>query len=57
MKPVIGWPNFAEPGLLLAVLEFVVLTGVLTGLYPSLNLSRFHPIKVLTMLWKLVTHK
>ncbi len=36
-----------QPGLLLAVLGFVFLTGVLAGLYPALYLSRFQPIKVL----------
>jgi putative ABC transport system permease protein len=34
-----------QPGLLLAVLGFVVLVGVLAGLYPALYLSRFQPIK------------
>jgi len=36
-----------QPGLLLAVLGFVLLIGVLAGLYPALYLSRFQPIKVL----------
>ncbi|TVQ18072.1 MAG: FtsX-like permease family protein [Bacteroidetes bacterium] len=36
-----------QPGLLLAVLGFVLLIGVLAGLYPALYLSRFKPVKVL----------
>lgn len=36
-----------QPGLLLTVLAFVVLVGVLAGLYPALYLPRFQPIKVL----------
>ena len=36
-----------QPGLLLAVLGFIMVTGVLAGLYPALYLSRFQPIKVL----------
>ncbi|MFN3554791.1 MAG: ABC transporter permease [Bacteroidales bacterium] len=36
-----------QPGLLLAVLGFVVLVGVLAGFYPALYLSRYQPVKVL----------
>lgn len=36
-----------QPGLLLAVLGFLVLIGMLAGLYPALYLSRFQPVKVL----------
>ena len=36
-----------QPVLLLAVVIFVVLTGVISGIYPALYLSNFRPVRVL----------
>ncbi len=38
---------FLNMGILLIILAIAVLTGILSGLYPALTLSSFHPVRVL----------
>ncbi|MGC1391803.1 MAG: ABC transporter permease [Bacteroidales bacterium] len=39
--------NFSNPGIVLCILLFGVLTGILSGLYPALFFSKYRPIEML----------
>ncbi len=43
----LNFSAIAEPGILISLLSLMVITGLISGIYPSLYLSSFQPVNVL----------